>query len=147
MPSSRPGRRWSVSLLLAVAAVLSACADQPTSPGRKPGGPRLDVASEKAQPSQLSYSISFSQLNIEFDFTPREDFTEWGQAQVQFVGTSDPVLYANLVVNGDWEVQNVPVLSTNGPGMPVTTSFDVALGPDGVPVNALTYAFTLTTAP
>ena len=139
----RPRRQWSAAFLLAVATVLSACSDKPSSTGPEPGGPPLKNESPSSQPS---YSISFTQLNIEFDFTPRQNYTEWGEATVQFVGTSD-VLYANLVVNGDWQVQNVPVLSTNGPGAPVTTTFDIQVGPDGVPVSALTYGFTLTTTP
>jgi antitoxin (DNA-binding transcriptional repressor) of toxin-antitoxin stability system len=140
---NRPPRLAMLAVLAASAASV-ACSDTPTGARPSPAGPRRDVTADKAQ---VSYTISFSQLNIEFDNTPREDFTEWGAATVQFVGTSDPVLYANLVVNGDWQVQNVPMLSTNGPGVPVTTTFDVALGPDGVPVNALTYAFALTREP
>jgi hypothetical protein len=144
-----PFRRSAPRSLAALSAalVLFACSDpSPSAPrtapapsGLSPSGPRLEVAPAATQP----FTISFAQLSIQFDDDPPSSFTDWGVATVQFIGASD-VLYANLVVNGVWQIVNVPLLSPDGPGQPVTTNLNFEIGPDGVPVSALSYAFTLT---
>ena len=132
------------SLALLAAAALLACTDRSAPPTSPRARPQLDAsAALQSQP----YTITFDQLNIQFDSDPMEPYTEWGAATVQFPGASTDV-YANLVVNGTWQVQNIPLSSPDGPGVPVTRTFDIDLGTSpGVPVDALQYDFSLTDQP
>ncbi|AHG93648.1 hypothetical protein J421_6113 (plasmid) [Gemmatirosa kalamazoonensis] len=142
MFTPRPAHRRSLALL--VVAALAACADPSPPPTAPHARPQLATA---VPPTYTPYTISFQQLNISFDDDPMEPYTEWGIATVQFDGSSTE-LYANLVVNGTWQVQNIPLSSPEGPGVPVTRSFEFDLGTaPGTPVDALQYDFVLVDRP
>jgi len=97
-------------------------------------------------PSSPAQTLQFNQTDFEFNgiLTPDSD---WGSVDLTFTGTSGE-LYFNLSVNGTWQVQDVPILSGEGPGILQTTTLAFSLGvPTGTDVSSLNYGFTLTPAP
>mgnify|MGYP001324480031 CR=1 FL=1 len=89
------------------------------------------------------FEVEFSQLDIEYDGVLYTT-TPYGSAAVSWYGHHDP-LYFNLTVNGEWVVQNLPLLSPDGDGvlhtMHVTFSIAEALGDA---VDEVEYSATLT---
>jgi hypothetical protein len=65
-------------------------------------------------------------------------FSEFGQVELEFTGKPDPE-YFNLVVNGDWVIENVPVLPVSGVGELQTVVMDFPLGNEpGTQVTSVT---------
>lgn len=91
-------------------------------------------------------TVVFSQLDFDLDGIVTLE-SDWGVADLTFVGSAS-MLYFNLTVNGSWQVQNLPVLSTGGTGVPQTLRFWFDLGnPVGTDVAMISHAFALTPAP
>ncbi|MFM6408205.1 MAG: hypothetical protein ACKPGT_27555, partial [Microcystis sp.] len=70
--------------------------------------------------------ITFNQANFDLD----SDITtnsNWGQTDLSFIGSSD-FQYFNLVVNGNWLIQDDPLLSIEGSGISQTLTFNFDLG-------------------
>ena len=102
--------------------------------------------------SQRRPSLSFYQLDVEFD-GDRHQKSAWGAVDFRFVG-SEGFLYFNLtVLSGNsgspvWRIQNVPVLSREGPNVRQTTTFHFNLAnPPGDRVASLEYGYALTAQP
>jgi hypothetical protein len=76
--------------------------------------------------------------------------SDWGSVDLTFIGSTD-ILYFNLVVNGDWRVQDLPILSTEGAGEVQTQTVNFRILPDSVsppsPVGPIDYVAALTTTP
>ena len=131
LPSSRGKKRAAVLLLLSLGAI---------------GAER-----RKPTPVEQLPRVTFDQLDVEFD-GDRHDKSQWGEATLRFVG-SDKVLYFNLTVMSGrsgspvWRIQNIPVLSREGPSVRQTTTFHFNLANDpGERVAQLEYGFELTEA-
>lgn len=98
-----------------------------------------------AAPSRGS-SIQLHQMDFNLNGNVYTD-TEWGGVDLSFTGTSAPK-YFNLAVNGNWVVQEMPVLSVFGDGQPNTLRYYFDLGvPRGTPVSSVNYAYTVTDLP
>ena len=98
-----------------------------------------------AAPSRGS-SIQLYQMDFNLNGNTYTD-TEWGGVDLSFTGTSAPK-YFNLAVNGNWVVQEMPVLSVYGDGQPNTLRYYFDLGvPRGTPVSTVNYAYTVTDLP
>jgi len=130
LASSRGKKRAALGLALASLAVLGA-------------------ERQKPNPVATLPRVSFTQLDVEFD-GDRHDKSQWGEASLRFVGSGN-VLYFNLTVlsghSGSpvWRIQNVPVLSREGPGVRQTTTFHFHLANSpGERVAQLQYGFALT---
>ena len=94
-------------------------------------------------PTVSADEVNFSQLDFYLDGNSTLN-SDWGSVELTFEG-SDDILYFNLVVNGNWQIQNVPVLSLKGTG-PQSQRFSFDLGNNvGVDVTAINYALNLTT--
>ncbi|MFH4275976.1 hypothetical protein WAJ11_20390, partial [Acinetobacter baumannii] len=91
------------------------------------------------QEAAVPTKLRFSQLNIDYDDGPFPD-SSWGAVDLSYVGREEP-LYFNLVVNGAWQVRNIPVLSHEGAGrrQRARIHFDLQT-PMGVDVRTLFYA-------
>ncbi|MFQ5691368.1 MAG: hypothetical protein ACE5HQ_13995 [Gemmatimonadota bacterium] len=91
-------------------------------------------------------SLSFSQLDVTLS-EERRELSEWALTTLEFTG-SDDVLFFNLTVGDVWRIQNLPVLSREGPGVRQVTSvtFDLGVAP-GTAVNSLSFDFALTLFP
>ncbi len=95
-----------------------------------------------ASPSTV-IDITFYQMNFNLDGTIYEN-TDWGSVNFTFIG-QEPIMYFNLAVNGEWQVQNIPVLSMEGEGVTQSISFTFGLGvPSGTVVTSLDYGYTFT---
>ena len=82
------------------------------------------------------------QLDLNFDENLVED-SAWGMADITFIGSED-LLYFNLVRDGQWLIQNFPVLSSQGANELQTLSFNFDLGvPDGFDVFETELAMSL----
>lgn len=97
-------------------------------------------------------AVSFFQLDVNFDGDDHPN-SEWGQVHLEYNG-SDQALYFNLTVQSGnsgepvWRVQNIPVVSREGPDVVQQAAFDFNLAnTPGVEVSSLEYAFALTTSP
>jgi len=87
--------------------------------------------------------LEFNQIDfiIQGVSTPN---SSWGDCDLTYTGTED-VMYFNLAVNGNWVVQNVPVMSGDGIGKRQTVGFNFDLGvPPGTNVPSLHYVYSLT---
>ena len=87
--------------------------------------------------------VTFGQISFQLDgvSTPNSD---WGVVEVSFTG-SIYIQYLNLISNGSWTIQNVPVLSVEGDGVGQTQRFWFPLGvPRGTQVSGITYGIRLT---
>lgn len=84
---------------------------------------------------------------FQIDHTYDEDvqvFSEFGQVELEFTGKPDPE-YFNLVVNGEWVIENVPVLPVAGIGELQTVVMDFPLGnTPGTQVSNVTAGASLT---
>lgn len=71
----------------------------------------------------------------------------WGGVDLTYAGDVG-ILYFNLNINDTWQVQNIPVLSHEGPGVMQTVTYTFSLGvPDGTEVLEVDYGFALTDVP
>ncbi len=94
--------------------------------------------------TSVAATITLAQLDVTFDDGAHPD-SPWGQVLVDYVGETG-VLYFNLAVNGIWRIQNMPVLSREGPGIAQTSAFLFDLGvSDGTDVTTAQVAFDLNT--
>ncbi len=96
--------------------------------------------------------VTFSQLDVELD-GDRHPMSQWGSVDLRFLG-SEEVLYFNLtVLSGNsgspvWRLQNLPVLSREGPNVRQTTTFHFNLAnAPGDRVTFLEYGYALTAQP
>ncbi len=88
-------------------------------------------------------SLDFYQVDFNLDGTVYID-SEWGSLDLTYTGDAG-ILYFNLAVDGNWGIQNIPVLSREGAGVDQTTAFSFDLGvPRGTPVSTLNYDYALT---
>ncbi|MGQ0537685.1 MAG: hypothetical protein ACT4R6_01955 [Gemmatimonadaceae bacterium] len=98
-----------------------------------------------AELNSAAASVAIAQLGVTLDDGVHPN-SPWGQALVDFSGSPN-VLYFNLAVNGNWRIQNVPVLSREGSGVPQTTAILFDLGVrDGTDLTSALVAFDLTSA-
>jgi hypothetical protein len=131
LKSSRTKKRAIFGLILAtLLATLAAERQRPIVAHRRP-------------------ALTFYQLDVEFDGDRRQK-TQWGAVDLRFVGSED-VLYFNLTVQSGrsgspvWRLQNLPVLSREGPNVRQTATFhfDLANAPgDRVPFLEQGWALT-----
>jgi len=89
-------------------------------------------------------SVQFHQLDFNLDGSITL-FSDWGAADVTFVGSPN-TQYLNLSIGSLWVIQNMPVLTTRGIGVPQTQRFWFFIGPRGVPITSVDYGMTLTPA-
>ena len=89
-------------------------------------------------------SLAFFQVDFNLGGSVYTD-TDWGCVHFTFIG-QEPIMYFNLAINDTWQVQNIPVLSIEGPGVEQTIIYYFALTtPSGVEVNNLNYGYAFTT--
>jgi len=87
--------------------------------------------------------LQFCQMDFNFDGIMYEN-TDWGSVDVVYVG-QEPIMYFNLAVNGDWQVQNIPVLSNQGVDVDQTMTYYFDLGNDvGTEVTDIFYDYDFT---
>lgn len=87
--------------------------------------------------------LQFYQMDFNFDGTVYED-TDWGAADLFFVG-QEPIMYFNLAVNSEWQIQNIPVLSAQGVDVDQTMTYYFDLGNEvGEEVTVITYGYEFT---
>jgi len=87
--------------------------------------------------------LEFYQMDFNLNGTITHN-SDWGLVDLTFTG-SDSILYFNLTVNDSWQVENIPVFSSEGPGVSQTLSFYFDLGNTvGDSVTSLQYAYQLT---
>lgn len=101
---------------------------------------------EKKQ-NKLNYDdvleLRFYQMNFNFDGTIYED-TDWGSVDLLYVG-QDPIMYFNLALNGEWQIQNIPVLSHQGVDVDQYMTYYFDLGNEmGEEVNSIGYGYAFT---
>src|SRR5438094_861317 len=56
-----------------------------------------------------------------------QPFSDWGEASVTFEGKSN-FQYFNLVRDGNWVIENAPIVSIEGPGLSQSLSINFNLG-------------------
>ena len=71
-------------------------------------------------------TLEFYQLDFDIEGVITLN-SDWGVVDLSYIGSSE-ILYFNLTVNGSWQIQNIPVLSSEGVGYPQTQSFWFDLG-------------------
>ncbi len=87
--------------------------------------------------------LQFYQMDFNFDGTVYED-TDWGAVDLFFVG-QEPIMYFNLAVNGEWQIQNIPVLSAQGVDVDQTMTYYFDLGNEvGEVVTDIIYGYEFT---
>jgi hypothetical protein len=87
--------------------------------------------------------IDFYQMDFNLDGTIYQD-TDWGSVDFTFTG-EESIMYFNLAVNGDWQVQNIPVLSGRGVGVEQTMTYYFDLGTErGTDITSLNYDYAFT---
>lgn len=87
--------------------------------------------------------LRFYQMDFTFDDKTYEN-TDWGSVDLLFVG-QEPILYFNLAVNGEWQIQNIPVLSIEGANVDQIMTYYFDLGNEvGEVVTDITYGYALT---
>lgn len=87
--------------------------------------------------------LQFYQMDFNFDGTVYED-TDWGAVDLFFVG-QEPIMYFNLAVNGEWQIQNIPVLSAQGVDVDQTMTYYFDLGNEvGDVVTDIIYGYEFT---
>jgi hypothetical protein len=90
----------------------------------------------------VAASITLTQLDVTLD-DGAHPASPWGQVVVDYTGAAG-VLYFNLAVDGSWRIQNLPVLSREGPGVAQAASFYFDLGvSDGNDITSAQVAFDL----
>jgi len=90
--------------------------------------------------------ITFNQADFDLDGNIITN-SNWGEANLAFIGNSD-FQYFNLMVNGNWLIQDDPLLSIEGSGISQTLTFNFDLGnPIGDNVSSLDYIAALTSTP
>lgn len=105
------------------------------------------VNAEKAE-SNIQFNdpvleLRFYQMDFIFDENTYED-TDWGSVDLFYVG-QEPFLYFNLAVNGEWQIQNIPVLSGRGVDVDQVMTYYFDLGNEvGEEVTEITYGYALT---
>jgi hypothetical protein len=88
-------------------------------------------------------NLLFYQMDFKFDSTLYE-YTDWGAVKLYFVG-QEPIMYFNLVVNGAWQVQNIPVLSSEGTDVDQVMTYYFDLGCDvGDIITSVTFGYDFT---
>lgn len=88
-------------------------------------------------------TLLFSQLDINLDGAVYQD-SEWGAIDLDYTGYSQ-VMYFNVAVNGNWCVQNMPLLSREGLGVSTSAFYTFNLGfPRGQDVPSLSYDYAIT---
>lgn len=94
-------------------------------------------------PTVSADEVNFSQIDFYLDGVPTLN-SDWGSVNFTFTG-QESIMYFNLVANGSWQVQNMPVLSIEGEGVNQSISFAFDLGvPSGTTVTSLNYGYTFT---
>lgn len=90
--------------------------------------------------------IRFFQADTQFDGEFIQD-SGWGLAEVLYVGQRD-ILYLNVVVNGAWRIENVPMMSHRGDGAPHRQffAFDLGIAP-GQAIQAVNFGVAITEQP
>jgi len=111
------------------------------------GSPATEIGHAAAQLDvaiSVAAAVTLDQLDVTLDDGSHLN-SPWGRALVAYAGSND-VLYFNLAINGTWRVQNMPVLSREGPGVGQTATFLFDLGvADGTDIGSALSAFELTT--
>ncbi|MBS1723302.1 MAG: hypothetical protein JSS66_10155 [Armatimonadetes bacterium] len=88
-------------------------------------------------------SVSFSQMDWHVGPLNVAN-SEWGRASVSYTGADVP-LYFNLNVNGDWAIENMPLLSGAGTGVQERINFSFDLGTArGTQVDSIHYGWSIT---
>jgi len=87
--------------------------------------------------------LQFCQMDFNLDGTVYED-TDWGSVDLLYVG-QEPIMYFNLAVNGEWQIQNIPVLSAQGVDVDQYMTYYFDLGNEvGEEVTGVTYGYEFT---
>ena len=103
------------------------------------------VSSVTNQTNALNESLAFFQMSYSLDqFTAQN--TQWGALDLSYtVPTSEK--YLNVVVNGQWQIQNAPLityLDTNGQQERITETYYFNLfNTPGTPADGIQYAYTI----
>ena len=87
--------------------------------------------------------LKFEQLDINLDGNLFEN-TEWGALDFTYIG-QETIMYLNLNVQESWQIQNAPIMSSEGVGVEQTLTFYFDLGNsrgDDVTMVMFTYSFT-----
>ncbi len=85
---------------------------------------------------------TFYQLNFIFGADTITN-SEWGAVDITFTGTSS-YQYINLSVDTAWAIQNIPVISIQGPAVSQTQRFWFPLPDSGVVISSIDIGITLT---
>jgi len=87
---------------------------------------------------QLSYNLDQGNVLV--------PYSDWGEVRLEYMGESE-IVYLNVFVeNVGWVIQNVPVLSNQGYGVPQVNGVSFGLGNSvGIPVTSINYGIQLTT--
>jgi hypothetical protein len=90
--------------------------------------------------------LSFSQLSLNLDDAHYAN-TEYAALDVTYDG-ADHVQYLNVAVNGQWQVQNFPLINRGNVGDSQSIRFDVGMGTArGTVISSLDYAHSVTDVP
>lgn len=115
-----------IGSVLAIATFMTSCA----------------ILGSGCNPYQPKLEFFQADFNLNGELSPD---SSWGSVLLTYTG-SEELLYFNLVVNGTYVLQNIPILSELGPGKPHGAIVRFGLGiPEGTDVSTLTYAFSLGT--
>jgi len=88
-------------------------------------------------------NLQFYQMDFNYDDIVYEN-TDWGRVELHFVG-QEPIIYFNLAVNGEWQIQNIPVLSVQGVDVDQVMAYYFDLGNEvGEILTDVTYGYALT---
>lgn len=137
-PPSLPHRIDLAAAPLPLLVLLGSACAAPTDSG--PAEPQLVPLTN----SSVAATATLVQLDVTLDDGSHPD-SPWGEVRVSFTGSND-VLYFNLAFGGVWRIQNVPVLSREGPGVAQTATFLFDLGvSEGTDVTTGSVAFDLNT--
>lgn len=88
-------------------------------------------------------SLQFYQLSFDYG-GPFYSDSDWGAADLTFIGDTSTIFYFNLTVDTTWAVENIPILSVNGHAISQTQRIWFDIGDSGVYINSLGYGFSLT---
>ena len=87
--------------------------------------------------------LQFYQMDFNLDDKIYEN-TDWGSVDLFYVG-QEPIMYFNLAVNGEWQIQNIPVLSAQGVDVDQMMTYYFDLGNEvGEVVTGVTYGYEFT---
>lgn len=76
-------------------------------------------------PGMQQASFEVYQLDLFYDMTNEPD-SDWGEVKVTYTGQSQ-LMYLNVMIDGRWEIENIPMLSREGPGHTMSTTYFVDL--------------------